>query len=88
MHIITLIDERDVVERKLKHLSVWDTPSEGAVRPDNGCSAIHVQIRHLLPRSDAISLDSIRMLTFLPSPLSTNAQLHDSCSTNQDPTPR
>lgn len=40
------------------------------------------------PAIDAISLDSMRMLTFLPPPLSTNAQLHDSCSTNQDPTPR
>ena len=28
MRIIALIDERDVVERILKHLSVWDTPPE------------------------------------------------------------
>ena len=88
MRSIALIDEPDVVERILKHLSVCDTPSEGAVPPDNGCSAIHVQIRHLLPRSDAISLDSMRMLTMLPPPLSTNAPLHDLCSTNQDPTAR
>lgn len=28
MRIIALIDERDVAERILKHLSVWDTPPE------------------------------------------------------------